>query len=55
VNISGTTPDIQKSERNVIECNSSLIPGKKYDELWSTNNKVLLANMDFSGRLHFGL
>jgi len=47
-----------KSERNVIDSDSSRVPGKKSGELWSTNKKVLLANIEppkwiFRGRLYF--
>jgi len=35
-----------KSERNVIDSASSLVPWKKSGEPWSTNKKVLLANFE---------
>jgi len=48
-----------KSERNVIDSDSSRVLWKKSGELWSTNKKVLLANIEppkciFRGRLHLG-
>ena len=47
-----------KSERNVIDSDSSRVPRKKSGELWSTNKKVLLARIEppkwiFLGRLYF--
>jgi len=35
-----------KSERNVIDSDSSRVPRKKSGELWSTNKKVLLARIE---------
>jgi len=48
-----------KSERNVIDSDSSRVPQRKSRELWSTNKKVLLARIEppkwtFWRRLHFG-
>ena len=48
-----------KSERNVIDSDSSRILWKKSGELWSPNKKVLLANIEppkwiFRGKLHLG-
>jgi len=45
------------SERNVIDSDSSRVPRKMPGELWSTNQKVLLANIEphkwiFRGRLY---
>ena len=45
-NISGIYSRYPKSERNVIDSDSSLVPGKKCGELWSTNKKVLLARIE---------
>jgi len=48
-----------KSERNVIVSDSARVPEKKSGERWSTNKKVLLANIEppkwiFRERLHLG-
>jgi len=48
-----------KSERNVIDSDSSHVLWKKSSELWSTNKKVLLASIEppkwiFRGKLHLG-
>ena len=47
-----------KSQRNVIDSDSTRVPWKTSGELWSTNKKVLLANIEppkwnFRGRLYF--
>jgi len=46
-------------EKNLINHNRFHVGGKKLDELWSTNKKVLEVHSDppkwtFCGRLHFG-